>query len=119
MVGSGACKAHGPPAEFISAVDEVEVSHRKVGANRRFGKIERSADASQGGHALIHSPFEKQYVKPTQVTARQNVLHVAIQYRLCAMIKGAPKEPFYQEGAFPIKLSNLSIGRAQNGIDAG
>jgi hypothetical protein len=98
MVGSGACKAHGPPAEFISAVDEVEVSHRKVGANRRFGKIERSADASQGGHSLIHSPFEKQYVKPTQVTARQNVLHVAIQYRLCAIIRAHQKSLFIKKG---------------------
>jgi len=95
MVGSGACKAHGPPAEFISAVDEVEVSHRKVGANRRFGKIERSADASQGDHALIHSPFEKHYVKPPQVTARQSVLHVAIKYRLCAVNIGVPIESFY------------------------
>jgi hypothetical protein len=63
-------------------VDEVEVPHREVGANRTFGKIERSADASQGCHALIQSPFEKHYSKQRQVTARQNVVHVANQVRL-------------------------------------
>jgi len=95
MVDLGAFIAHGPPSIFTMVVDEVEVPHREVGANRRFGKIERSADASQGDHALIHSPFEKHYVKPPQVTARQSVLHVAIKYRLCAVNIGVPIESFY------------------------
>ena len=44
-------------------VDEVEVPHVMVGANRKFGKIERSADASQGCHTLIHCPFAKRNIK--------------------------------------------------------
>ena len=60
-----------------AVVDEVEVPYREMGANRRFGKIENSADASQGCHALIQCPFKLQYVKPWQVTVRQIVLSVA------------------------------------------
>ena len=47
-----------------AVVDEVEVPYHEIGANREFGKIENSADASQGCHALIQCPFELQYVKP-------------------------------------------------------
>ena len=61
----------------IITVDEVEVPHRKVGANRFAGKIERSAGASQDCHILIHCPFKKQYVKAERVTGRQIALHVA------------------------------------------
>lgn len=52
----------------LSTVDEVEVPHCKVGANRITGKVERSADASQGYHTLILSPFGKQYVKLDRAT---------------------------------------------------
>ena len=61
----------------IITVDEVEVPHRKVGANRFAGKIERSADAFQDSHILIHCPFDKQHVKAERVTGRQIALHVA------------------------------------------
>ena len=85
-------------------VDEVEVPHHEMGANRKIGKIERSADASQGCHALIHCPFEKHYVKQRQVTARQIVVHVAFSSRLSAnRFDWACVEPAQQEGAFPIK----------------
>ena len=62
----GASKAQGPPIKYVTVtvVDEVEVPHREMGANRKFGKIDRSADASQSRHALIQCPFELQYVKP-------------------------------------------------------
>lgn len=63
----------------ITAVDEVEVPHRQVGANRFAGKIERSAGASQESHILIHRPFDRQHVKATRVTGRQIVPHVAIR----------------------------------------
>jgi hypothetical protein len=98
MVDYGACIAQGPPSRFKVVVDEVEVPHREVGANRRFGKIERSADASQGGHALIHSPFEKHYVKPQQETARQFVLHVAIQYWLYAIFRACNESLLSRRG---------------------
>jgi hypothetical protein len=75
----GACLAHGPPWNSFQVVDEVEVPHREVGANRTFGKIESSADASQGCHALIQCPFEKLYVKPARATGRQIVPHVAYE----------------------------------------
>ncbi|UCC52641.1 MAG: hypothetical protein JSV68_01475 [Anaerolineaceae bacterium] len=61
----------------MSAVDEVEVPHHKVGANRFAGKIERSAGASQGCYTLIHCPFDKQNVKAIWVTSRQIFLQVA------------------------------------------
>ena len=60
----------------IITVDEVEVPHRKVGANRLAGKIERSAGASQDYHILIHCPFDKQHVKKDRVTGQQIVPHV-------------------------------------------
>ncbi len=53
-------------------VDEVEVPHQKVGANRFAGKIERSAGASQDSHILIHPPFNKQHVKAERVTGSTN-----------------------------------------------
>jgi hypothetical protein len=53
----------------IIMVDEVEVPHHKVGANRISGKIERSAGASQDCHILIHCPFDKLHVKTDRVTA--------------------------------------------------
>jgi len=59
-------------------VDEVEVPYRKVGANRFAGKVERSADASQGYHTLIHRPFEEQHVKKDRETGQQIVSLVAI-----------------------------------------
>lgn len=65
-------------------VDEVEVPHCEVGANREFGKIERSADASQSSYTLIQRPFNKQNVKPWRATAGQNVLPVAGVKRLHA-----------------------------------
>ncbi|MFN2205333.1 MAG: hypothetical protein ACK2UT_05410, partial [Candidatus Promineifilaceae bacterium] len=73
----GACLAHEPPRDYSPVVDEVEVPHREMGANRTFGKIERSADASQGCHTLIQCPFAKLAVKPARVTARQIGPHVA------------------------------------------
>jgi len=56
-----------------TAVDEVEVPHREVGANRFAGKIERSAGASQDYHILILCPFDKQHVNTARVTFRQIV----------------------------------------------
>ena len=52
------------------AVDEVEVPHVDVGANCYRRKIERSADASQDCHILIHCPFIQRYANAWQETAR-------------------------------------------------
>lgn len=59
-------------------VDEVEVPHCEVGANRGSGKVERSADASQGCYTLILCPLMKVIVKPDRVTIRQSESPVAI-----------------------------------------